>query len=379
MTIKEIKKDLKTNEAAYQKVVLKFQDDINSAFEDVITNPTQKTISDYKKKETVLATAFLAYSSKFFSKKIQESAQNGINTAKQLLKEADKTQKINPVDDAVYNDAVKYRNESIVANLQKVTTNIQANSNKVISDIKNNIDSLSADGQKVIATDIIKQFKDNGITSFKDAGGKTWTVERYAKMLVFNESIKATRQAMFTRFVEYGQDLVRVKHLGISPSCEMCAVWNEKILSLTGKDPNYPSLATAESGGLHHANCDHIEYQLPPDDFNEGQAIENPEVDGIMVKGIYSSEDIPKLKEIKTKLESSGYNPTGHAVKRIFERTTPEKVLDVLKNGETYLDDQKNKTYLKDWVSVHISKNTGMIKTIIDRENKIIPKTWKKL
>ncbi len=72
---------------------------------------------------------------------------------------------------------------------------------------------------------------------------------------------------MFTRFVEYGQDLVKIKHLGLSPSCPACAVWNEKIVSLTGKDTTYPSLATAEAGGLHHPYCDHVEYQLPKGDY----------------------------------------------------------------------------------------------------------------
>lgn len=107
---------------------------------------------------------------------------------------------------------------------------------------------------------------------------------------------------------------------------------------------------------------------------------ENPKIDEKIVAGSYNKNEIKQLQNISKKLIKEGYNPSGHSIKRIFERSDIEKTLDTIKNGKKYLDTEKNLTYFKNGISVHIDKNTKNIVTVIYRGKKRkVPKTWKEL
>ena len=77
-------------------------------------------------------------------------------------------------------------------------------------------------------------------------------------MRTLTETMQAQRLAFFTRATQYGVDLVRVKHLNIHPTCELCAPFEGKILSINGNTPGYMTVEEARMQGLFHPNCDHI-------------------------------------------------------------------------------------------------------------------------
>lgn len=54
---------------------------------------------------------------------------------------------------------------------------------------------------------------------------------------------------------ENKSDLVRIVTVGDATTCPKCKKWDEKIVSLSGKDRNYPSLETATKDGFLHFNC----------------------------------------------------------------------------------------------------------------------------
>lgn len=220
-----------------------------------------------------------------------------------------------------------------------------------------------------------------------------------------------SRLSFLTRAIQYGEDLVRVIHAGISPTCELCAPFENKILSITGYTQGYISIESAEAYGLHHPNCDHFEetFELAPEDKgNEGNIIlneanqkrydynakkavrelvpdkdlltVNPKINDKIVEGRYTKSGIQKLNEIENAFSANGYNISAHALKRVFERTATEKALKTISEGKKYIDRYKNLTYYLNGLSIHMDKETKNIITAVYRNPKRpVPKTWKEI
>lgn len=109
---------------------------------------------------------------------------------------------------------------------------------------------------KQAAKRIRQDLADHGITGFVDKAGHQWDLGRYAKVLAQETTNGAFRQGTINRFQEHGHDLVRIStHSG---SCTRCIPWQGRTLSLSGNDPDYPSLAEAQGAGLLHVGCLHV-------------------------------------------------------------------------------------------------------------------------
>ena len=55
--------------------------------------------------------------------------------------------------------------------------------------------------------------------------------------------------------LDHGEDLVIIS--SHPKACELCVPWQGKVLSLSGKNKDYPSMQEAVSAGLFHPNCRH--------------------------------------------------------------------------------------------------------------------------
>jgi len=101
----------------------------------------------------------------------------------------------------------------------------------------------------------LQQFADQGITGFIDRGGHHWTLENYAEMAVLTAIERATVSGYVDTMQSYGFDLAVIDgHIG---SCPICEAWEGVIVSVSGNDPNYPSLSDAENAGCFHPRCMH--------------------------------------------------------------------------------------------------------------------------
>ena len=89
-------------------------------------------------------------------------------------------------------------------------------------------------------------------------------------MRVFTDSVTLQRTTYFVRAIQYGVDLVRIVHLNIHPTCELCAPFENKILSIQGDTGGYITLAEAEDHGLFNPNCDHAPDELELDPADKG-------------------------------------------------------------------------------------------------------------
>ncbi len=109
---------------------------------------------------------------------------------------------------------------------------------------------------KQAAKRIKADLAEKGITGFIDKAGRSWDMGRYAKVLAQETTNGAFRQGSINRYQEHGHDLVRISsHSG---SCTRCIPWQGRTLSLSGNDPDYPSLAEAQGAGLLHVGCLHV-------------------------------------------------------------------------------------------------------------------------
>lgn len=90
---------------------------------------------------------------------------------------------------------------------------------------------------------------------FTDAGGRMWDNKTYCEMLTRTVLLNAGRQTYFDACAENGSDVVRVTVSG-NP-CPDCAVWENRLLSISGNTPGLPTVAEAIAAGLCHPNCTH--------------------------------------------------------------------------------------------------------------------------
>ena len=102
---------------------------------------------------------------------------------------------------------------------------------------------------------VLNEFANKGVSGFVDKAGRSWNLNTYAEMATRTTSARARIDGSLNRFQQNGEDLVIVS--GHAESCPACDPWEGEILSISGDDENYPSVADAEGDGLFHANCSH--------------------------------------------------------------------------------------------------------------------------
>lgn len=111
---------------------------------------------------------------------------------------------------------------------------------------------------------IVADLQKQGITAFTDARGREWTLPRYAEMVARTTTREATSSGIRNRALEAGVDLVIISsHSG---SCELCAPWENEVVSLTGVTDGYPTIMDAYDAGYAHPNCGHTETPYYPED-----------------------------------------------------------------------------------------------------------------
>ena len=257
---KDAEQDVKDNSTATANYMKQINKSFISALED------EKKKKQHEQFMDAVLAAWLALMFTNFEDDLYQSAQFGIDTADKQLEAKNITKKVNKdIEAKQFDDQVKIRLESVKSDLVTVAEEIKSNNNKVFRDLSTAIDKKK---RQELSDELLNILKENGITHFYDRAGRAWQIENYIKMRTLTETMQAQRLAFFTRATQYGVDLVRVKHLNIHPTCDLCAPFEGKILSIIGITPNYMTIEDARMQGLFHPNCDHIteELELAPED-----------------------------------------------------------------------------------------------------------------
>jgi hypothetical protein len=141
-----------------------------------------------------------------------------------------------------------------------------------------------------VAKNIREDLAERGITGFVDKAGHEWDMGRYAKVLANETTNGAFRQGTINRLQEKGHDLVRLSsHSGACPRCDP---WQGRTMSLSGSDPDYPSVDEARAAGVFHVGCKHV-LSLAPEEKErflstlkgeKGEAARQAEIDRLATK-----------------------------------------------------------------------------------------------
>lgn len=102
----------------------------------------------------------------------------------------------------------------------------------------------------------LNKFADAGITGFTDKAGRRWELSAYTDMAVRTAIGQSAMAGHMQRISDLGEDLLIVSEH--PEECPICRPWEGKILSISGFDPRYPSVAFARASGLFHPNCGHV-------------------------------------------------------------------------------------------------------------------------
>lgn len=128
---------------------------------------------------------------------------------------------------------------------------------------------------KTAAKKLREELQSQGITGFVDKAGRKWTIQNYTRMAAITVTNNTLRQGTINRIQERGHDLVRVSsHEG---TCKKCAPYNGATLSLSGNDPDYPSIDEARGNGLFHPRCKHAVSLSPIERDRFIQRLQSPE------------------------------------------------------------------------------------------------------
>lgn len=79
--------------------------------------------------------------------------------------------------------------------------------------------------------DAVQKMVENGLTGFVDHAGHKWSPEAYAAMVIRTEMFNASREAVWERAEQYGNDIYQVSsHNAARP---LCYQWQRKLISRT--------------------------------------------------------------------------------------------------------------------------------------------------
>ena len=118
------------------------------------------------------------------------------------------------------------------------------------------------EGKVMTVTDlrdfINADLKNDDVTVVRYANGAKMPVDKYAAMLARTSRAETENLAMIQQALREGLDLVECDT--VSPTCDICAVYQNRRYSISGKDSRYPALyKTAFKSGYNiiHPNCRH--------------------------------------------------------------------------------------------------------------------------
>jgi hypothetical protein len=101
----------------------------------------------------------------------------------------------------------------------------------------------------------LRRFARQGVTGFIDKAGRNWMLESYTEMATRTGAGHAMLEGHLQTYQAAGRDLVIVSDA--PEECPRCRPHEGRVFSISGKDKRYPSLSSARTAGLFHANCRH--------------------------------------------------------------------------------------------------------------------------
>lgn len=123
--------------------------------------------------------------------------------------------------------------------------------------------SLTGESRASVARRLLTTNNRDGLFRFIDRAGRKWDNEAYFNMLSRTLLHNNAREAYLEGCADEGNDIVTVSSSG--DPCKVCARWENRLLSISGRNSKLPSLQSAIDEGLFHPNCTHRIVAVPPE------------------------------------------------------------------------------------------------------------------
>lgn len=193
------------------------------------------------------------------SEMVKTTYTGGFSVARKQLRDAELVNDMKAELSGIHKKALAVYSEQVQSRLSDMVTV----AGRTVGDIYKQLQLNTVMVGAVAGTQTLKHVQDKmmrlaekgGLISFVDNAGRNWNMGSYVEMLSRTTLMQVHNAATWNEFAEHGEDLIQISYH--TPTCEMCAPWNGKVLSLTGKTPGYPTLTEAEGAGLFHPNCRH--------------------------------------------------------------------------------------------------------------------------
>lgn len=161
-------------------------------------------------------------------------------------------------------DSLNLTNRTMIAQSKKAYTSLVNNTSQLADEILNKSAlgvTTGIESRQKAMLDTVKEFADNGITSFIDKSGRKWQPEGYVNMVMRTQVSNTANGSQMAHIDDYGIDLIEVSsHSGSRQKCEKD---QGKIYSKSGKSKKYPPFSQTSYGqpdGLLGINCGHSIY-----------------------------------------------------------------------------------------------------------------------
>ncbi|MGI6076181.1 MAG: phage minor capsid protein [Pyramidobacter sp.] len=202
---------------------------------------------------------------------VGKTYNGGFAVARRQLKDAGIVSGLSAEMSGVHKKALAVYSEQVQSRLSDLVTS----AGRTVGDIYRQLQLNTTLAGAVAGTQTLKHVQDKmarlaekgGLISFVDSAGRNWNMGSYVEMLSRTTLMQVHNAATWNEFAAHGEDLIQISYH--TPTCGLCAPWNGKVLSLTGKTPGYPTLAEAEGAGLFHPNCRHASSLWLPDNPEE--------------------------------------------------------------------------------------------------------------
>ena len=137
---------------------------------------------------------------------------------------------------------------------------VKRNINKVVQKIAIS-QKISGGKIREKVSETVKILNSQNIFVFEDKLGRSYNLASYAKMAINTAQTSAVNKATFTACKNIENDLVKMSsHI---TSCPLCAMYQGRIYSISGKDKRYPAMSSINGGSVTqyssiHPSCRHI-------------------------------------------------------------------------------------------------------------------------
>lgn len=287
----EQKDELEKQTEENVKLSRELNETLTKALEKVLLDPSLESIKAYYDLEKALLAEWSKAIFKSISSDISKAVSQGKILAQQQL-EAKGFKLVNAPPEEISRVLTTAREEA-KSQIEKVVSAVKTNSRRIISEATE-AELLS---KKKISKATLEKLKKFGVAFFVDAGGSTWSLTRWIDMFTTTAILSAQRKAFFTESLSQGNDLVKIIHLNVSPECELCKPYTNRVLSISGRTKGYMSIEEAKASGLFHPNCDHVaqEFELSPNKEDDDNliALSEENLKAMQKKG-YKLSDIQK-------------------------------------------------------------------------------------